>query len=533
MMKVAVYDRFWTTGGGAEVYAGVIADVLSRDHEVTLLGPEAFDLTALGRRLGFDLSRCTLRVVRDRPGSLAQVSETYDLLVNVGYLSSDGCRAAHGLYIALFPAPPPATPSLVQRVADKAVGPVVRSAAVDTRWGDGFYFGEGGGSEIFWTSGQAIFHVEARPDRPVPVRIRFADRRPPAAGPATVAVAVDGRRVASATVGGRRGASITVEVPARADRAEVPVVITSDTFVPAEVGGGDDHRPLGVAVRELSTGGGLRDRAGRWVGARFPALYQERPDRPFWETYDRVASISVFTQHWVQRLWGATSVVLHPPVSMQQRADKQQVILHVGRFFDAGSGHSKKQLEMVEAFRSLVERSGGPGGLAEGWELHLVGGCSEADRPYLDRVRAASAGLPVHLHVDAPREELHALYGIAAVYWHATGLGEDHDSAPERFEHFGIATVEAMSAGAVPVVIGMAGQLEVLDHGVEGFHWDTVEELLSCTTTLLEDQGRREQMSRAAEHRAQDFAVPAFAHRLRSLLDDLGAGTPANPVAAP
>ena len=73
------------------------------------------------------------------------------------------------------------------------------------------------------------------------------------------------------------------------------------------------------------------------------------------------------------------------------------------------------------------------------------------------------------LHVDSSGAELDALYRGAAVYWHATGLDEDIDDDPVRAEHFGITTVEAMSAGAVPVVIAAGGQPEIVRDGVDGF----------------------------------------------------------------
>ena len=83
-----------------------------------------------------------------------------------------------------------------------------------------------------------------------------------------------------------------------------------------------------------------------------------------------------------------------------------------------------------------------------------MGGCGPEHRPYLDEIRSAAEGLPVTLHPEASGAELRDLYGRASIFWHAAGLGEDPDRHPDRFEHFGITTVEAMSAGAVPVVIG-------------------------------------------------------------------------------
>src|SRR5690606_12139179 len=174
------------------------------------------------------------------------------------------------------------------------------------------------------------------------------------------------------------------------------------------------------------------------------------------------------------------------------------------------TGHNKKQLEMVEAFRRLVERGG-----ADGWEYHLVGGCAPEHRPYLDRIRAAAAGLPVVLHVDATGAELRDLYARASIFWHAAGLGEDPERHPDRYEHFGITTGEAMPAGAVPVVIDAAGPVESVAHGVSGCRVAGLDDLVGHAERLIADEPWRDTMSTAAERRAVDFGWDAFVTRVR------------------
>ena len=71
----------------------------------------------------------------------------------------------------------------------------------------------------------------------------------------------------------------------------------------------------------------------------------------------------------------------------------------------------------------------------------------------------------------------------------------DAELHPERFEHFGIAVVEAMAAGAVPVVFAAAGPAEIVRHGVDGFHWKTLDELQSFTRQLMNDEELRLKMS--------------------------------------
>ena len=213
-------------------------------------------------------------------------------------------------------------------------------------------------------------------------------------------------------------------------------------------------RRLGAPVIGVHAGGGWR----RTVALAAPTLVAGRNHLDFLDTYDAILANSAYTQGWVRRLWQRGSTVLHPPVTPMPQGEKAPMILSVGRFFLPGTGHNKKQLEMVEAFRRLCERG------VSGWEYHLVGGCAPEHAAYLDQIRAAADRLPVVLHPDATGTELSALYGRASIFWQA-GLDEDIERHPDRYEHFGIATVEAMSAGAVPVVIDAAGQIEIVEQG--------------------------------------------------------------------
>ena len=521
-MKIAVYNRYWRTGGGAETYGAAVAQVLARhpEHTVDLLGPDDVDLTRLAERLRLDLAGIGMVVLRDRPGAVLRASKGYDLFINVSFMSDDDAGAPHNLYITHFPARSARDLSWAQRGAIRVLGPLVRAQAVDTAWGKGFYPREGRRPRYFWTADEASFFVEARADRPVPVRMLFRRQRPADLPAAHVEVCVDGERAASLDLGGeesalvrRRGVPVVVTVPPRPALGEVEVRITATTFVPAEHGMGDDDRTLGVALSTLHTGVRRRDRLGAALGAWFPLLYRPLANKNFLDTYDMLIANSEFTRGWIQRWWGRDATVLYPPVRLHDPGPKEPIILGVGRFFAPKAGHSKKQLEMVEAFRRLVDHGG-----AEGWSLHLVGGCSAADAPYLDQVRSAADGLPVSIHVDAPGADLADLYTRASVFWHAAGLGEDLENDPNRMEHFGISIVEAMSAGAVPVVLGQAGPAEIVEPGVSGRHFTDLDDLVAQTVGLIADAQERDRLSAGAVERAQWFGLDAFAERLDEIV---------------
>jgi len=511
-VKVAVYDRYWSTGGGGERFAAGVAAALADEHDVRLLAHEDVDLAWLGERLHLDLSGVSVDVVDDDLG-VTRASAAYDLLVNASYLSWDASRARHGIFIVHFPGPRPDLAEQARRWVAGRAGAALAVGGARVELGERFYTPEATRLHgIRWTGGDAELLVTSPTGGLVPVTILLGRYLPPEVAPLEVRAEIDGTVVGRATVDApasrldrRRSVALrfTVEVAAG---ETVRVDLRSPAWVPADAGIGTDRRPLGVPVIGAHAGGGWR--AG--LARAMPLLAGQTGVPSHLDTYDRIVANSRYTQRWVERLWHRSSGLLHPPVGMFARGDKAPLVLSVGRFFLPGTGHNKKQFEMVTAFRDLVARGG-----AAGWEYHLVGGCAAEHRPYLDQIRVAAAGLPVVLHPDASGAELRDLYGRASIFWHAAGLGEDPERHPDRYEHFGITTVEAMSAGAVPVVIDGAGQTEIVEQGATGYRFSGLADLVAHTERLIADPAWRATLSSAAERRAADFGWDSFVGRVR------------------
>jgi glycosyltransferase involved in cell wall biosynthesis len=160
---------------------------------------------------------------------------------------------------------------------------------------------------------------------------------------------------------------------------------------------------------------------------------------------------------------------------------------------------------MLGAFKGLTDE------LRE-WEYFCVGGVegSTAGQAYFAKAVSMPHDSRVHVEANVDRGRLKRLYQRSKVFWHAAGFGEDDERHPERSEHFGIATVEAMAAGCVPIVINKGGQREIVEHGVSGFLWNTLEELKLYTTRVAQDELLRIRMSDAARMRAQLFSTERF-----------------------
>jgi glycosyltransferase involved in cell wall biosynthesis len=505
-VRVGVYDRYWSTGGGGEKFAAGIAAALAGEHEVDLVAHEPVDLGWLGERLHLDLAKLGVEQVPDHAGGVTTASAHYDVFVNASYRSGDPSRAGRGVYVVHFPGP---RPTRLERARHRLASALGEDVVLD----EGFYLPEGNARRpLRWTSGEATLRVTAAPARGggrVPVVVLLARVLPAPVTPMEVTADVDGVTVGHAVVDApasrwdrRRITPLRFEVDVPPG-APATVVLRSPDWVPADVGIGTDRRRLGAAVAGAYVDGGWR---GPVTGAAV-RLAGPGDGLEFLDSYQGVLSNSRFTQEWTERMWHRPSGILYPPVTQMAPGAKEPIVLSVGRFFLPGTGHNKKQLEMVRAFRQLRP---------EGWTYHLVGGCAPEHAGYLDQIRAEAGDLPVVLHPDASGAELADLYARASIFWHAAGLDEDPDRYPDRYEHFGITTVEAMSAGAVPVVIDAAGQAEIVDHGRSGFRFADLDGLVEHTRRLIGDEALRGQLSAAARARAADFGWGPFAERVRA-----------------
>jgi len=232
------------------------------------------------------------------------------------------------------------------------------------------------------------------------------------------------------------------------------------------------------------------------------------------ESYSRVIAISQYSADWVQQLWQRHAEVIYPPADdMGPPAPKEKIILHVGRFTPSSAEadqHDKAQGFLLSIFLEMKDLH------AKGWELHFAGnvGSDESAKQLAAMFLKRATGLPVKFHFNARFEALRDLYRRAAIYWHATGVGTNAQRYPQRHEHFGITTVEAMSAGAVPVVINSGGQKEIVSDGVNGFCWSEGESLLRQTRALAKDSALRDRLSRAAIESSKKFRRQVFVARI-------------------
>jgi glycosyltransferase involved in cell wall biosynthesis len=216
---------------------------------------------------------------------------------------------------------------------------------------------------------------------------------------------------------------------------------------------------------------------------------------------------SNFTKSFIDKEFGIDSKALYPPVEIKaEKLKKENIILHVGRLrlMEGGTEDFKKQLIMIEVFKKMIKN-----GFSD-WKLVLGISVNDKEEDYLKSMQKSAVGFPVEFLVNKNNDLLWKEYSRARIYWHASGFGENLEKYPQFAEHFGISTVEAMGAGAVPVVINAGGQKEIITDGENGYLWTSVDELISKTLNLAKDTVLLDKLSKNATESARKFSKDNF-----------------------
>jgi glycosyltransferase involved in cell wall biosynthesis len=241
--------------------------------------------------------------------------------------------------------------------------------------------------------------------------------------------------------------------------------------------------------------------------------YQEN----FASSYSQIWANSIFTSGFIFKYWKKKSRLIFPPHSERHFSSTTRNsydILSIGRFMNPRDGHCKNQLKLVEAFEKLTSKSPLP------WKLHLAGGVDSADDRYFKKVSdlVKSKGLNVSLYPNCLQSDLDYLLQSSQFYWHATGMGVTRNR-PEDMEHFGIAIVEALNAGLIPIVYDVAGPSEILgDYPLHRF--TSINDLVNKTRALSESN--LFELREKFKETAMKYNNMNFQSRVDAALLDLG-----------
>ncbi len=110
------------------------------------------------------------------------------------------------------------------------------------------------------------------------------------------------------------------------------------------------------------------------------------------------------------------------------------------------------------------------------------------------------------------------LYSKARIFWSAAGYGVDEKKEPKKVEHFGIAPVEAMASGCVPMIYNAGGHKEIISENVDGFLWSDTSDLYRFTKKITVEEKLRKELSANAVVKSKKFSYDEFEKNFTQLL---------------
>ncbi len=165
----------------------------------------------------------------------------------------------------------------------------------------------------------------------------------------------------------------------------------------------------------------------------------------------------------------------------------------------------RKGIDLAIAATALIRRD------VPTYELDVVGPISDDGADWLEGARHRLDFTGVNVLGATPRDEKRALLQKAWVYLQ-----------PSRYEAFGVAMVEAMACGTVPVHSDGGALAEVAGDGGVCLSTRTTQDVAQAVVDLVGHENRRAELSARARARALDFARPARAAQLADIFAKLG-----------
>ncbi|MFH2068550.1 MAG: glycosyltransferase [Candidatus Omnitrophota bacterium] len=262
------------------------------------------------------------------------------------------------------------------------------------------------------------------------------------------------------------------------------------------------HFPKAVDELHLRKTGELSDDLARGSSV-FSRLYlwiYRRRLRPDYENVriNRTLCNSEFTQTVFGNFYKAECEVVYPPITdlsayARPWPEREDGFVCAGRIEPA-----KNVVRTVRILKKLKE-------LGLNLHLHILG--KPWDRAYAKKVAAECRGTDFLLYEgEVSREELNKLMGSHKYFIH----GYD-------FEHFGMASAEAVSAGCIPFVPNSGGQVEIIGKNpllCYSDEYDAVEKI----DRVCRDAGLQENIREDLKSVLPNFSSDNFRRRIKEIV---------------
>ena len=218
---------------------------------------------------------------------------------------------------------------------------------------------------------------------------------------------------------------------------------------------------------------------------------------------NRTAVNSEFMKQILFQEYAIDSTVLYPAFlqaasvsTLTRWEERRNRFVSIGRF-----SHDKNFLELVDLFKLLSER------LSDA-TFTIVGRLG--DKAYYRRVaeRARRVGVPVEFCTNISNDQLQEILQTSKYY-----IG------PKKFEHFGLAVLEAARAGCLTFVHDSGGQREIITP--PELRYATPQELVVKVTALGSDGHLRKNVFAEMWRGITKFRLDDFYRNLGSILKPL------------
>jgi glycosyltransferase involved in cell wall biosynthesis len=241
-----------------------------------------------------------------------------------------------------------------------------------------------------------------------------------------------------------------------------------------------------------------------------------------WKVYSRVYSIllkflgkatglivanSKFTQKIIKEFLGKRAIVIYPPVaafkiqSCRKTRKRKNKVVTISRF------RSAKRLEVIPKIANYVKEVC----------FNVIGIADKESEKYVNKIieEIKRLGLENQVFVFRNKQYCFTLGALSAakVYLHT-----------QKTEAFGMAIVEAMAAGCVPILPRAGGPwIDILDchEGQYGFSYRNLAEAAEKIQLILQDEKLRSEISARAVERSMVFDGSAYERKLLRILKAL------------
>lgn len=213
---------------------------------------------------------------------------------------------------------------------------------------------------------------------------------------------------------------------------------------------------------------------------------------------------SRFSASMIERFLSIEALVLYPPVNIEKyltlskHGDRENIVVTISRI------ERMKNLDIITDIAKEVKEA-----------RFVILGSMQSTSYYahlMRKLRVLNLEDRVKILIDASEELKMEILKKAKMYLH-----------PTKYEHFGIAVVEAMAAGLIPVVHKSGGPwTDIVEFGNYGLGFSSPDEAGSVIQSLTHlSEGELRDIRKRIMERAKIFSYESFLKRFNTIIDNL------------